>query len=72
LVENIFLQQKLSEYHTGLRAFSGTLLAALPFERNSDDFVFDNQIIAQPSPSAPGSARYPARLGTRPTHRRST
>ena len=46
-VENIFLQQKLSEYHTGLRAFSSTLLASLPFERNSDDFVFDNQIIAQ-------------------------
>ena len=46
-VENIFLQQKLSEYHTGLRAFSSTLLAGLPFERNSDDFVFDNQIIAQ-------------------------
>src|ERR1700747_2762440 len=45
--ENIFLQQKLSEYHTGLRAFSSTLLAGLPFERNSDDFVFDNQIIAQ-------------------------
>jgi len=45
--ENIFLQQKLSEYHTGLRAFSSTLLASLPFERNSDDFVFDNQIIAQ-------------------------
>jgi len=47
VVENIFLQQKLSEYHTGLRAFSCTLLAGLPFERNSDDFVFDNQIIAQ-------------------------
>lgn len=47
LVENIFLQQKLSEYHTGLRAFSSTLLAQLPFERNSDDFVFDNQILAQ-------------------------
>jgi glycosyltransferase involved in cell wall biosynthesis len=46
-VENVFLQQKLSEYHTGLRAFSSTLLAGLPFERNSDDFVFDNQIIAQ-------------------------
>ncbi len=46
-VENIFLQQKLSEYHTGLRAFSSALLASLPFERNSDDFVFDNQIIAQ-------------------------
>jgi len=47
LVENLFLQQKLSEYHTGLRAFSSTLLAQLPFERNSDDFVFDNQILAQ-------------------------
>jgi hypothetical protein len=46
-VENVFLRQKLSEYHTGLRAFSSALLAELPFERNSDDFVFDNQIIAQ-------------------------
>ncbi len=46
-VENIFLQQKLSEYHTGLRAFSSTLLGDLPFDRNSDDFIFDNQIIAQ-------------------------
>ncbi len=45
--ENVFLQQKLSEYHTGLRAFSSTLLAGLPFEHNSDDFIFDNQIIAQ-------------------------
>jgi glycosyltransferase involved in cell wall biosynthesis len=47
LVENIMLAQKLSEYHTGLRAFSRPLLAALPFERNSDDFIFDNQIIVQ-------------------------
>jgi hypothetical protein len=47
LVENIVLAQKLSEYHTGLRAFSRALLAALPFERNSDDFIFDNQIIVQ-------------------------
>jgi glycosyltransferase involved in cell wall biosynthesis len=47
LAENIMLRQKLSEYHTGLRAFSSTLLAGLPFERNSDDFIFDNQIIAQ-------------------------
>ncbi|HEY6787088.1 MAG TPA: glycosyltransferase family 2 protein [Trebonia sp.] len=45
--ENIMLSQKLSEYHTGLRAFSSDLLARLPIERNSDDFVFDNQIIAQ-------------------------
>jgi glycosyltransferase involved in cell wall biosynthesis len=47
LVENVVLAQKLSEYHTGLRAFSRTLLASLPFERNSDDFIFDNQIIVQ-------------------------
>jgi glycosyltransferase involved in cell wall biosynthesis len=47
LVENVVLAQKLSEYHTGLRAFSRELLATLPFERNSDDFIFDNQIIVQ-------------------------
>src|SRR5579871_1671428 len=45
--ENIMLGQKLSEYHTGLRAYSSSLIAGLAFERNSDDFVFDNQIIAQ-------------------------
>ncbi len=47
VVENLLMRQKLSEYHTGLRAYSRELLAALPLERNSDDFVFDNQIIAQ-------------------------
>ena len=41
------LGQKLSEYHTGLRAYSSSLIEGLAFERNSDDFVFDNQIIAQ-------------------------
>ena len=46
-VENILVRQKLSEYHTGLRAYSRELLTALPLDRNSDDFVFDNQIIAQ-------------------------
>ena len=46
-VENLLMSEKLSEYHTGLRAFSRELLSALPLERNSDDFVFDNQIIAQ-------------------------
>lgn len=46
-IENVMLGQKLSEYHTGLRAFSGELLAALPFDRNSNNFVFDNQMIAQ-------------------------
>jgi glycosyltransferase involved in cell wall biosynthesis len=45
--ENVMLSQKLSEYHTGLRAFSKQLLESLPLDRNSDDFVFDNQMIAQ-------------------------
>ena len=47
LVENLFLGAKLSEYHTGYRAFSRELLELLPLENNSDDFVFDNQMIAQ-------------------------
>jgi uncharacterized radical SAM superfamily protein len=46
-VENVFLGAKLSEYHTGYRAFSGELLEKLPIEVNSDDFVFDNQMLAQ-------------------------
>jgi glycosyltransferase involved in cell wall biosynthesis len=46
-VENIFFDAKLSEYHTGYRAFSRELLQRVPFEVNSDDFVFDNQILAQ-------------------------
>jgi glycosyltransferase involved in cell wall biosynthesis len=47
LVENILLGQKLSEYHTGYRAFSRKVLETLPLDKNSDDFVFDNQMIAQ-------------------------
>ena len=47
LMENIFLRAKLSEYHTGFRAFSGKLLEQLPIDQNSDDFTFDNQILAQ-------------------------
>jgi glycosyltransferase involved in cell wall biosynthesis len=47
LIENFLLGQKLSEYHTGYRAFSRDLLERLPLGRNSDDFVFDNQILAQ-------------------------
>ncbi len=47
LVENLFLGQKLSEYHTGFRAYSRKLLLDLPLEENSDDFIFDNQILAQ-------------------------
>nr|MBC8363147.1 glycosyltransferase family 2 protein [Candidatus Desulfatibia profunda] len=46
-VENILLKAKLSEYHTGYRAFSRKLLQQLPLEVNSDDFVFDNQMLAQ-------------------------
>jgi glycosyltransferase involved in cell wall biosynthesis len=47
LVENILLRAKLSEYHTGYRAFSRELLEQLPLKANSDDFVFDNQMLAQ-------------------------
>lgn len=46
-VENLLLGYKLAEYHTGYRAFSRRFLEALPLEENSDDFVFDNQILAQ-------------------------
>lgn len=45
--ENLMLGAKLSEYHTGLRAYSRELLESLPLERNSEDFVFDNEFIAQ-------------------------
>jgi glycosyltransferase involved in cell wall biosynthesis len=45
--QNLFLGVKLSEYHTGFRAFSKNLLETLPLLENSDDFVFDNQMIAQ-------------------------
>jgi glycosyltransferase involved in cell wall biosynthesis len=47
LVENVLLGAKLSEYHTGYRAFSRKLLEKLPLDVNSDDFVFDNQMLAQ-------------------------
>ncbi len=47
LAENILMGAKLSEYHTGYRAFSRELLQKIPFESNSDDFVFDNQMLAQ-------------------------
>jgi glycosyltransferase involved in cell wall biosynthesis len=45
--ENLFLGLKLSEYHTGYRAFSRDVLTSLPLLENSDDFVFDNQVLAQ-------------------------
>jgi hypothetical protein len=47
LFENLMLSHKLSEYHTGFRAFSREILERLPLHKNSDDFVFDNQMLAQ-------------------------
>lgn len=47
LFENILLWEKLSEYHTGYRAFSATVLRSLNLNHNSDDFVFDNEMISQ-------------------------
>lgn len=47
LAENVLTGAKLSEYHTGYRAFSRELLERLPLESNSDDFIFDNQVLAQ-------------------------
>jgi glycosyltransferase involved in cell wall biosynthesis len=47
LVENLLLGHKLSEYHTGYRAFSREILETLPLDANSEDFVFDNQMLAQ-------------------------
>jgi glycosyltransferase involved in cell wall biosynthesis len=47
LIQNLLLDYKLSEYHTGYRAFSRALLEALPLENNDDDFVFDNQMLSQ-------------------------
>jgi hypothetical protein len=45
--ENLLLFYKLSEYHTGYRAFSRKVLESLPLMENSDDFVFDNEMLAQ-------------------------
>lgn len=47
LAQNILIGQKLSEYHTGFRAFTKEVLENLPLEENSDDFIFDNEMIAQ-------------------------
>ena len=47
LSQNILLGEKLSEYHTGYRAFSKEVLTAINFKANSDDFVFDNQMLSQ-------------------------
>ncbi|MDR0795156.1 MAG: glycosyltransferase family 2 protein, partial [Tannerella sp.] len=47
LTQNILMAQKLSEYHTGYRAFSKEVLQSVNFNENSDDFIFDNQMLAQ-------------------------
>jgi len=47
LSQNILINQKLSEYHTGYRAFSAEVLRKIKYQKNSDDFVFDNQMISQ-------------------------
>jgi hypothetical protein len=47
LLQNVMVGQKLSEYHTGYRAFTREVLEKVPFMNNSDDFVFDNQMLAQ-------------------------
>lgn len=47
LTQNVLMGQKLSEYHTGYRLFTAEVLRNIPFEKNSDDFVFDNQMLAQ-------------------------
>ena len=46
-IQNLLVGQKLSEYHTGYRAFSRTVLEAIDIDKNSDDFVFDNQMLSQ-------------------------
>ncbi len=47
LFQNIMMNQKLSEYHTGYRAYHSDVLRAINFDQNSDDFIFDNQMVAQ-------------------------
>ena len=46
-IQNILMNQKLSEYHTGYRCFDAKILRKIAFENNSDDFIFDNEILAQ-------------------------
>ncbi len=47
LIQNFVIGHKLSEYHTGYRGFTRSVVEALPLERNSDDFIFDNQMLSQ-------------------------
>ena len=65
-LENLAFGLHLSEYHTGLRAYSRRLLETIPYQLNSDDFVFDQELIAQvvAAGMAGGSARSPSRRAT--------
>lgn len=47
LIQNILINEKLSEYHTGYRAYKANVLKTIDYKKNSDDFVFDNQVISQ-------------------------
>ena len=47
MFQNTLMRQKLSEYHTGYRAFHRDVLLSIPYQQNSDDFVFDNEMLAQ-------------------------
>ncbi len=47
LIQNLFINQKLSEYHTGYRAYKANVLKTINYHKNSDDFVFDNQVLSQ-------------------------
>ena len=47
LIQNLLMGQKLSEYHTGYRAFSKKVIESIPLKKNSDDFIFDNQMLTQ-------------------------
>jgi hypothetical protein len=46
-IQNILCGHKLSEYHTGYRAFTRAVLLSIPFDKNSEDFLFDNQLLSQ-------------------------
>ena len=63
LIQNVMCRAKLSEYHTGFRAYSRKLLETIDFEHNSDDFAFDNQVMPKRSISIFQSARSAALLG---------
>ena len=63
LSQNILMRQKLSEYHTGYRMFSGKVLKDINYNINSDDFIFDNQMLAQKTRTQDRDASRCAKLG---------